>query len=60
MEDFPANRVTMFGYQNVPEVNWALSFHYNVGKTITSHPPVITMFIGGINLPLPVMGGLYW
>jgi len=33
----------MFGYQNVPEVNWALSFHYNVGKTITSHPPVITI-----------------
>ena len=30
---------------------------FNVGQTILNHPPVITMFIGGINLPFPVMGG---
>ena len=29
----------------------------NVGKTIINNPPVITIFIGGITLPFPVMGG---
>jgi hypothetical protein len=30
----------------------------NVGKTTMNHPPVITILIGGINLPFPVMAGL--
>jgi len=28
-----------------------------VGKTTINHPPDITIFIGAINLPFPVMGG---
>jgi hypothetical protein len=30
-----------------------------VGKIIINHPPVITIFIGGINEPFPVMAGLW-
>ena len=32
-----------------PTYNWGAPPCYNVGKTIINHPPVITMFIGGIN-----------
>ena len=31
-------------------------FQTNVVKTIINHPPVIAIFIGGINLPFPVSG----
>ena len=31
---------------------------FNVGKTIINHPPVITIFIGGIK-PFTVMAGLW-
>jgi hypothetical protein len=34
-----------------------LVFHGNVGRTMINHPLVITIFIGGINKPFPVMGG---
>jgi hypothetical protein len=30
---------------------------YNVFKTVINHPPVINMFIGGIRLPFPGLGG---
>ena len=30
---------------------------YHVVKTIINHPPVITIFIGGMEIPFPVMGG---
>jgi hypothetical protein len=39
------------------ENNSEYKSHY-VDKTTINHPPVITIFIGGINLPFPVMGGL--
>ena len=35
--------------------NWIV-FH-KVGKAIINHPTVVTIFIGGINLPFPAMGG---
>ena len=29
----------------------------NVGKTMRNHPPVITIFVGVMEIPVPVMGG---
>ena len=46
-----ANVPSMF--HDVPSM-WLKQCHKR-----THHPPVITIFIGGINLPFPVMGGLW-
>jgi hypothetical protein len=31
--------------------NHSVNILYNVGKTTINHPQVITIFVGGINLP---------
>jgi len=41
-----------------PEIYLYSFFLMNIGKTIMNHPPAITIFIGGINLPFPVVAGL--
>jgi hypothetical protein len=47
-----------------PPYGWFKKLHIIVlmwvkQKKIINHPPVIAIFIGGIKLPFPVMGGLW-
>jgi hypothetical protein len=59
---FPSAHITLcsqqalFQSRNESSLETIL-FSSNVGKTVIIHPPVITIFVGGM-VPFPVMGGL--
>ena len=48
----------MFVHKNISE--FSSEKHEELRHTnVINHPPVMTIFIGGMEIPFPVMGGLW-